>query len=1174
MALIKLGEAFTITASDLQSSETLAASPEITEHFTKLAQELKIIAPKANDFLYFTAVMMHAAEASALNDDGSLKSLASGEPVKVWWDKKGDSWKWNSTDPSIKPYRNANLDIFPEEELLKAYKKWVGKPLCLDHKSSSVEMVRGLILDTYYDHKLKRVVALCALDKKNYPELARQVSTGYAASVSMGTGVERAICTDCGTVAKAEPDFCNHMKYRTCYGEINVGLNPIELSIVVNGADPKAKIKHVIAAANSIAQYVAMKEEQFAKNKDLSSEQDLQDWRKAYAQASEIKQEIAKLENDTKESSDLSNALEKISSTLVEIQKQINKLSNKDSEMSQKQAYFQGGGGVNEPTPGQSKYPKEDADKIRDTQDKQMTGQMDTGPVDGMHPGYDSFGESETDRKRRLQRLAEEEIRALRRQAALEQAKKAYWQGGGDVNEPTPGKAKYPKEDAEKIRMKEDKQMQVKDVGKQDGLFPGDEDKKKMLSRAEKLNAKFVKAAKPDGSDDLDNSRWDVYADSKLVLSASVKELTGNRSELFYDKVATRDFGRSLLSKVLSSGVEKVASLVKGAQAMPAAEAPAAPAAAPAAPAAPAAAPAMGTGLAPMGDMDMMPEELEKPSKDEGGKGDPADKLPELLDEAENVLTDIRQGVEALSGDSGKELEPVQEMAESGMASPALASLVTMQKKLGKVLLAGMKEEAEKLEMAIDEMKVARKALSVNHKTASVRKLASETVATSQDLLSKAYQLMDAFNKYAMGTEILIEKSKKEMAKSAQFAGHPLDPLGTDKKLEEGASAVAPKRPLPFPAKPKAPAKPAPKTPSQMSDKEHAERRFGPGATGTEGVDLAGIPKMVGERAMSESTQTSRGPGQAQLSGGAPKGTTTSMDSEKYHEELKKMYGKDSAKADDMNDVKMNPDGSVEGTKDEVAAVAKELHSKASLETPEGRAAWRAKVLEKIAKENDSLSKMLQDAHKGGGTTLKMDMKPTGDLAKVETLEEVHKVMKDLAMAPPKVKKAAEDIQKLVTSGKIAADKVDELVKAGLDKDAVSYWKAFYGQSKDTASKEFASELTAEHVKAKMAAELDKERVKLARAYELSNEMARKGLISSERHAISQQVNELLSFNDEAFSSMQRYVDRMPAVTKQAFSVPQVGLIGEELISKQASDSSKNLVEELTLAFNSAKKHF
>ncbi|HLG26276.1 MAG TPA: LAGLIDADG family homing endonuclease, partial [Paenisporosarcina sp.] len=78
-----------------------------------------------------------------------------------------------------------NCDIFPEEELIKAHKKWVGRPLCLDHKSSSVDMIRGVIVDTYYDRKHKRVIALCALDKINYPDLARKVSTGYATSVSM-----------------------------------------------------------------------------------------------------------------------------------------------------------------------------------------------------------------------------------------------------------------------------------------------------------------------------------------------------------------------------------------------------------------------------------------------------------------------------------------------------------------------------------------------------------------------------------------------------------------------------------------------------------------------------------------------------------------------------------------------------------------------------------------------------------------------------------------------------------------------------------------------------------------------------------------------------------------------------------------------------------------------------
>jgi len=96
--------------------------------------------------------------------------------------------------------------------------------------------------------------------QKNYPDLARKVSTGYAASVSMGTAVGKAICFDCGQVATVESEFCNHMRGKTTYGEINVDLNPIELSIVVNGADPRAKIRHIVAAANSIAQYIDSKE--------------------------------------------------------------------------------------------------------------------------------------------------------------------------------------------------------------------------------------------------------------------------------------------------------------------------------------------------------------------------------------------------------------------------------------------------------------------------------------------------------------------------------------------------------------------------------------------------------------------------------------------------------------------------------------------------------------------------------------------------------------------------------------------------------------------------------------------------------------------------------------------------------------------------------------------------
>src|ERR1019366_1094142 len=271
MSFRKQGEHIGFGPTDIQSAESVIPMIDsgFLENFQKIAAGLKRIAPKADDFLYFSAVMMHAAEASLINEDGTPKLNKRGDAVEAHWDKistyNGESLKWASNDPSVKPYKNSNGDIFPELELIKAYKKWIGKPLCIDHKSSSVDHVRGFIVDTVYDRNLKRVIALCALDKHNYPDLARKVSTGYSNSVSMGTAVEKAICYDCGTVARQERDFCKHMISKSCYGEINVGLNPIELSIVVNGADAAAKIKHIIAAAQNLNSYVEEKEQELKK---------------------------------------------------------------------------------------------------------------------------------------------------------------------------------------------------------------------------------------------------------------------------------------------------------------------------------------------------------------------------------------------------------------------------------------------------------------------------------------------------------------------------------------------------------------------------------------------------------------------------------------------------------------------------------------------------------------------------------------------------------------------------------------------------------------------------------------------------------------------------------------------------------------------------------------------
>jgi len=175
--------------------EAVLADPVIVERFTKLAYEIKSLAPKSDDFLYFSIIFLKSAESALIDESGALKKVGNDRA----WGYFDEGWKWHG---NIKPHKNNNGDIFPEIELKKAAGKWVGMPLCKDHESSSVDGIRGIILDTYYDEKLRQVVGLCALDRVNYADLARKVETGIVRYGSMGTAVETSVCSDCQNFAK------------------------------------------------------------------------------------------------------------------------------------------------------------------------------------------------------------------------------------------------------------------------------------------------------------------------------------------------------------------------------------------------------------------------------------------------------------------------------------------------------------------------------------------------------------------------------------------------------------------------------------------------------------------------------------------------------------------------------------------------------------------------------------------------------------------------------------------------------------------------------------------------------------------------------------------------------------------------------------------------------------
>lgn len=1156
--LVKLGEATFINVENTDSvvndpNFTTNQNSQILSKFAQFTQNLKRIAPKANDFLYFSAVMMHAAEAAAINEDGTLKVLANGEPVQVGWEKTDEAWKWTSNDPGLKPYRNSNRDIFPEEELLSAHKKWVGKPLCIDHKSSSVDHVRGFIVDTYYDHALKRVIALCALDKKNYPDLAHKVSSGYSNNVSMGTAVGRAVCTECCTVARVESDFCNHMKLKSCYGEINLDLSPIELSIVVNGADPKAKIKHIIAAANSLNSYVAKKEEELKKlasitfNANFSigaennsesislakiSTNDLNGFLDGVSQALEkIKSEYHKYEEDGNDLTsnqvgdsnemaspgvpsspkfaseedhlvkELKNITAGIEAKLTNLKQDFQQLSinlqhHKEETMSgdnnlNKSAYYQGAGGVNEPTPGKPKYPADPLNaKSRTDGDKQMFVD-NTGPVDGLFPG-------DLDKKKMLAR-AEAEERSLRRLAALNAAKEAienrktaYFQGGGEGNEPTPGKPKYPVDPGAAKARGEDKPMvgqkPFPDVGAVDGLHPSpasvdekDELKRKeLLRRAGALKAQFVKAANEDGSLNSGDSRWNVFSGDKLILSASVNDIAGTSAELMYDGIATKDFGARLIEKVKTSGVNGTKALFKGGQAAPPAP--------PAAPEAPVVAPEAPQAPEALADV--------KEPKDLGGEGSPAEKAMELATSIRDESSDLVEQLNALTGEQAEmgALEGIDGQPLVGKsASAELRSLAEMRTELNGALITATKEAIAELNDSREELELIADMYNSNSVTQSNEKFVSSLVtsafADAKKSIADARQLMGAFVKYARGTEAMVKRAHAESAlrKVAQEA-QAEDLSQSDDDLLNLVNS------------------------SDSNDADDAEFDALMAADDNDDDDNEGDDNDADALKVNHEDIAKANPGAPTPTVGEEKMVTVAFD----------------------------------------------------LSTKEGRTAYRAK----LAADTMSVSPILDQAHPKGGFTTDLDTKVTGDLAHVEDLKEQHKAMMDVATAAPKVRKEAAMIHQLVSEGKLDANDLDSLVSEGLDAETVKYYKSYYGQV--DGGKEFANELLKEA--AAKAAEEEKEayRVKLARAYELAYEMVARGLCLNDRDAVSAQVSEIMKFNDDSFDSLKRVIARHQPIQKEASSIPRVGLIGSGEISTKVAE--EDLQSQLTAAFSKSPR--
>lgn len=1183
----KFGELTSITESDIQSHTSVAAyltDSEINSRFEKFAANLKRIAPKSNEFLYFVSPIITSAEASILNPDGTVKKGSDGKPIEAHWDVQGDTWKWVCTDPKILPHRNNNGDIFPEQEIIAAHKKWAGCPLLLDHVSS-VENCRGVILDVYYDRKFKRAIALMAIDQVSYPELARKVATRTMTDVSMGCAVSMCICTEsgCHKAARTASEFCRHMKAKgTGYGEINVGLNPLEVSLVLKGAEIGAKIRTVFAAAQQLHSELDSKSAELAQTSNTTKLAELEhDLKQIASKFLELKESMENTDSDSNNLSDTApygiagdanppsdeldpnttqlnipdrlaynnqalvqelkalrasfeDKLSGIEKTLQSKNEEMNMATDKNNT---KTAYWLGGGEGNEPTPGKRKYPVDPLNEKARMEDKQMVGQKsfpDVGAVDGLHPSPESVDEKDELKRKEMLSRAEVEERQMRRNAALKQAKdvleqkKAYWLGGGEGNEPTPGKKQYPVDPLnEQLRAKEDKimvgQFPFPDVGDVDGLHPSpasvaekDELKRKeMLNRAS-LKARFVRTANTDGTENIGASGWHVYAKDesgdRLVFTASVDELSGNRALALYDVIATKDFGQKMLEKIRSVGLSKAASLYKQSQAV------AGPGALPGAPP-----DASGANPVPAG----APADAsaEAPAEDEGGKGDPKETANKLAEKNRDVASDLLEAVRALTGEQSQ----MGEMEEGlgSLPKAASATLLPLHKtrvELNQALLSGMKKSLAELNEHREELGLITQILdsgSVADKdyTATV---VEDAFTDAKSAIADGFALMRAYIKYARGTAGLLKRAEQAM-EDMEASSDMNDAADTDAETE-----------------------------SDSNDAEDTNDHFG---MEDDEMDIA--PDAEHEHdghdplAMHEHEDME-------------------MPEHDEHNEFETPEGEDmSATPDfgeaDVNDVMVDVDPTTlpAGQKLKVAPAS----ARFDLTTKAGRSAYRAKIANDATGKMDDgkletaesikMAPVVEDADKladGGFLQKTLDTKPSDDLGRFETLPEQQKRMLEVARMPPKIRTAAERLDTLITQGKVAVADLDSLIAQGLDSEVVKYWRQYWGEAGKEGS-EFGKLLTTETMKAKAAEENKLFRTKLARAYELSYDMVRRGMLADDRATIASHVDDVMKWNDEGFESVKRIVaNRAPlALTKQA-SMPQVGLIGAGDVQSQARE--------------------
>jgi hypothetical protein len=1004
----------------------------------------------------------------------------------------------------------------------------------------------------------------------------------------MGTAVGRSICYNCGNVAKVESDYCNCVRNRTAYGEINIDLSPIELSLVVTGADPRAKLRNVIASLNK---YSEEKEERINELKKAGcvtpDELDRLDKEIVELKAT-VKFLLKSTAADESKLRQLSDALDSAPSEVREkIQSEMeNVLPTRATGTESEAPTYQIPEGSN------SRF---ESDRTQ----LQITAINDK--LDAMVIALRDLSASVQIDKLNMEDSEMSDNLKERAAARRAQIKSAYLQGGGGVNDPQT----YPVDPMnDSLRTKGDKQMEGENMATgSTGMYPGDEQLKKMLSRAELEERKLRRHA---------NGAVKTTADGKQIF---INE-KGEGSELHAEDERKEKGKKDLdLEAMIDAYLMKSAYMQGGGGVNDPQTYPVDP---------------MNNNLRTKGDKQMEGQNMETGSigmypgdeqakklllradqklrakfvmaykNDEKTVVDKANSRWEIYAGADKVLeargseiyedqlnqnwdflASKRYGREVLRAVRNDGLDKVAAMLKGAEPVDALAPVppvpgvpgapvepeVAEKKDDAGEIVVQIEDQLKEVENKLVDLKDVMGDAEATELPSAVeaandsddQEVDDEAKADDANCLAVMDQSADELAMLAESLESRIKVGKNSSdVVTAELIGLSKDAIAESKEICKAASVIIAakkgKNPFLFQKGKKCKECGKDKCVCKKGKKEKECKECG------EVKCVCKKEKKSKAEAMLDSLLKARAARRREMVRNAEDEGMVDEFDEKFRaafekflgisvDEAKEIFaaeGKEPEHTEDLFTVD-EKDCSDMSLADDLAVAVQDARDEKKEEKEDctaSRRAWR----QKVAAEASAYQQKLDAA-----VTVDTDMPVNksfglGQLdtktpeSTVEGIVEMHDEIMKQVNSLPNVREAVKKISDLVKSGKLSiADLKDQnkLNAFAIDPDAAKYFSGYFGEG-DADCKGFAQELVKDYDQKKAAASLDESRAKMRRAYDLALEAQDKGLIPSDPIALHAQVDEMMKFDDRAFESYKKAIARMSKPIKTASSAPAI----------------------------------